>query len=116
MASAHEPTIRAAYAAFNARDIDAVLALLSNDVQWANGMEGGFVQGQDAVRDYWTGQWTQIDPHVEPVAIQDEPDGRVNVEVHQVVKDLQGAVLNDRTVHHIYTFSDGLVKRMEIAG
>jgi hypothetical protein len=38
------------------------------------------------------------------------------VEVHQVVKDMGGAVLNERTVHHLYTLSGGLIARMEIAG
>ncbi|MEH2002434.1 MAG: nuclear transport factor 2 family protein [Nostoc sp.] len=50
-----------AYAAFNARDIDSVLALMHSDVEWANGMEGGYVRGHQAVRDYWTRQWTLID-------------------------------------------------------
>ncbi len=115
MPSPHEPAIRAAYAAFNARDIDVVLAFLTPDVEWANGMEGGFVHGHDDVRQYWTQQWTQIDPHVEPVAVTDLPDGRVDVEVHQVVKDMAGAVINDRTVHHLYTVAADRFSKMEIA-
>ncbi len=31
------------YAAFNARDIDAVLAVMHPNVEWPNGMEGGSV-------------------------------------------------------------------------
>jgi ketosteroid isomerase-like protein len=46
------------YARFNARDIDGVLALLADDVVWANGMDGGHVHGREAVREYWTRQWT----------------------------------------------------------
>src|SRR5258705_9031085 len=42
------------YAAFNARDVDRVLAAMHPDVDWPNGMEGGYVHGRDAVRDYWT--------------------------------------------------------------
>ena len=58
-----------AYAAFNVRDIDAVLAVMHADVDWPNGMEGGRVHGHHGVRDYWTRQWGMIDPHVEPMRI-----------------------------------------------
>jgi hypothetical protein len=40
------------YRAFNARDIDAAVALLHPDVNWPNGMDGGRVRGRDAVRAY----------------------------------------------------------------
>ena len=43
---------------FNARDIDGVLTVLTDDVAWANGMDGGYVHGREAVRAYWTRQWT----------------------------------------------------------
>ena len=38
------------YDRFNKRDIDGVLAVLANDVAWANGMDGGHVHGCEAVR------------------------------------------------------------------
>ena len=55
------------YAAFNARDIESVLATLHPDVDWANGMDGGRVLGRADVRAYWTRQFEVIDPRVEPV-------------------------------------------------
>ena len=42
------------YDRFNARDIDGVLIALTDDVAWANGMDGGHVHGREAVREYWT--------------------------------------------------------------
>ena len=78
------------YRAFNARDIDAALALMHTDVDWPNGMEGGRVHGHQAVRDYWTRQWGLIDPHVEPIDFRTDEDGRTVVDVHQVVRDLAG--------------------------
>jgi putative intracellular protease/amidase len=103
-----------AYAAFNARDIDAALALLHADVAWPNGMEGGMVHGHDGVRAYWTRQWTIVNPHVEPLSIVQEAEGLYVAKVHQVVKDLQGAILTDRIVHHAYRFQNGKVTSMEI--
>jgi len=102
------------YAAFNRRDIDAILPKMHPEVEWPNGMEGGWVHGREGIRAYWTRQWGIVDPHVEPVSIEAAGDGRAIVNVHQVVKGLRGAVLMDRTMQHVYTISDGLITRMEI--
>ena len=109
-----EEAIARAYAAFNARDIDAVLDLMTDDVDWPNSMDNVRVFGKSAVRDYWTQQWTMIAPQVEPVTVQIESDGRVDVEVRQVVHDLAGSLLMDEIVHHVYTFVDGLIRKMDI--
>jgi hypothetical protein len=106
--------LRAAYAAFNARDIDAALALMTADVAWPRAFKGGFVRGPEEVRAYWTEQWSEINPHVEPVAFHREEDGRILVEVHQVVRDLAGAVLADERVGHRFTLECSLIQRMEV--
>jgi ketosteroid isomerase-like protein len=103
-----------AYAAFNARDIEAVLAAMHPDVDWPNGWEGGRVRGHDQVRDYWTRQWAAIDPTVEPVGFSTDREGRMVVSVHQVVRDLDGRVLSDGMVAHVYRIEDGLIRSMEI--
>jgi hypothetical protein len=102
------------YGAFNRRDVDAVLAWMRPDVDWPNGMEGGRVHGHEEVRAYWTRQWGLVDPNVEPVHIEDDEAGDTVVDVHQVVRDLEGKVLMDRMVRHVYSFRDGLIERMEI--
>ena len=106
--------IEGAYAAFNARDIDAALGAMHPDVEWPNGMEGGVVIGHAAVRAYWERQWDRIDPSVTPVSITPRPDGRLDVRVHQVVRSLLGETLLDQHVRHVYTVEDGRVRRMEI--
>ena len=106
--------LREAYREFNARRIDTVLERMQPDVVWPNSMEGGFVHGHEGVREYWTRQWTTLDPHVEPVEIHRQPDGRLAVEVHQVVHDRSGNLLLDTTVRHIYELRDGLIARMDI--
>ncbi len=106
--------LHAAYAAFNARDIDAALALMTPDVAWPKAFKGGFVRGPEEVRAYWTEQWSEIDPHVEPVSFYSEESGRILVDVHQVVRDLAGAVLVDEHVGHRFTFEHGLIQAMEV--
>jgi hypothetical protein len=106
--------LTAAYAAFNARDIDRALALMHPAVEWPNGMEGGHVHGHNAVRAYWTRQWRIIDPHVEPRGFHADERGRVVVDVQQVVRDLTGRVMADRMVRHVYTIDHGRITRMDI--
>lgn|SRR5262245_24107063 len=106
--------LRAAYRAFNARDIDAALLLMTPDVTWPRAFKGGFVRGLEKVRAYWSAQWSEIDPHVEPVAFHPEGGGRILVEVHQVVRDLAGSVLTDERVGHRFTMERGLIERMEV--
>lgn len=109
------------YADFNARHIDAVLATLAEDVEWANGMDGGYVHGREAVRDYWTRQWSMVSPHVEPVTFVPEGDGVIAVEVIQTVFDLDGKPLQgqehglkDKTVWHIFQLANGKIARFDI--
>ena len=108
--------LRHIYARFNARDMEAVLAAMREDVMWANGMEGGHVHGRDGVRDYWTRQWAMIDPRVEPAGFSIGPEGEVVVDVRQVVHDLEGKLLVDQMVVHIFRFEDGLIRRFDIGG
>jgi len=102
------------YAAFNRRDIDAVLTAMHPDVNWPNGMEGGRVYGHEAVRQYWQRQWKKINPVVEPKSFHTDPTGATVVEVHQVIRDLSGSLLSERMVQHAYNIENGLIRSMEI--
>jgi hypothetical protein len=102
------------YDRFNARDMETLLSAMQDEVIWANGMEGGHVHGREGVRSYWTRQWGMIDPRVEPVQFSKGPDGEVTVEVHQIVRDLDGNLLADKMVGHVFRLEKGLVKRFDI--
>jgi ketosteroid isomerase-like protein len=114
--------LQSMYECFNSRDIDGVLASLTDDVAWANGMDGGHEHGREAVRAYWTRQWSLVSPHVEPVGFIRAADGGIVVQVRQTVRDLQGRPLAgqthglaDKTVGHVFHFRDGKVVRFDIA-
>jgi hypothetical protein len=102
------------YRDFNARDIDAVLAHLGPDVDWPNAASGGRVIGHAAVRAYWEKQWAEIDPIVEPITIDMDDTGRAHVKVDQLVRSLDGKVLDHRHVEHVYQFEGPFVSRMDI--
>lgn len=114
-------TIKRIYHNFNERDIDGVLAVLSDDIAWANGMEGGHVHGPEGVRDYWTRQWAVVSPHVEPVSFEETADGAIAVAVIQSVFDLDGQPLQgqthgltDKTVTHIFHMQGNRIVRFDI--
>lgn len=106
--------LRTMYEAFNARDVDAVLCHLTVDVDWPNAWEGGRVHGHAGVRDYWARQWSAIDPVVTPIEFTARADDRVAVEVQQVARSLDGAILGEGRVLHVYAFRDALISRMDV--
>jgi hypothetical protein len=105
--------ITEAYSAFNRRDIDGALALMSENVSWPKASEGGRVVGKEEIRAYWTRQWKEFDPHVEPVEVIDREGSKTEVKVHQLVKTLTGEVISDTEVWHVYTIANGLIQRMD---
>jgi hypothetical protein len=106
--------IAQAYTAFNQRNIDGVLALMSDNVNWPKASEGGRAVGKEQIRAYWTRQWQEFDPHVEPTEVIDREGGKTDVRVRQLVKSLGGEVLSDSEVWHVYTIANGLIERMDI--
>ena len=108
--------IEQAYSAFKKRDIDGALALMTEDVSWPKASEGGKVVGKEEIRAYWTRQWGEFDPYVEPLAMTEEDGSKTRVRVHQLVKSLQGDVLSDSEVLHVFTVNNGLIAAMDLAG
>jgi hypothetical protein len=106
--------IAAVYAAFNQRNIDGALALMSESVSWPKASEGERVVGKEEIRAYWSRQWKEFDPHVEPIEVIDRAVGKIDVRVHQLVKNLGGDVLSDSEVWHSFTTADGLIERMDL--
>lgn len=106
--------IEQAYSAFNKRDIDGALALMAQDVSWPKASEGGKIVGKEEIRAYWARQWGEFDPHVEPLAMTVEAGGRIRVRVHQLVRSLQGNVLSDCHVFHVFTMRGGLIAAMDL--
>jgi len=101
------------YQDFNERNIESVIDNMAADVQWANGMEGGYVYGCEAVRAYWTKQFGLINSKVVPLHIEGDGDV-IRIKVHQVVHDLNGNLLADETVEHYFHLSDGSITRFDI--
>ena len=102
------------YDAFNKREFEKIFAMMQPDVKWANGMDGGFIYGRDAVREYWRKQFEVTQGQLEPLKFETDENNRSIVTVHLIVRDLQGNVLVARTVKQMFTIENGLISLFEI--
>ena len=102
------------YDAFNKREIETIISSMRPDVKWANGVEGGFVYGRDAVREYWTNQYKVIQVQLETLKFETDANNRDVVTVHQIIRDLPGNLLADATIQQIFTIEDGSIVLYEI--
>src|SRR5687768_14904781 len=55
------------YSAFNEQDVERALEVIHPDAVWANGMEGGLLNGHQSICEYWSRQWSYITWHVRPI-------------------------------------------------
>ncbi|MDP1737855.1 MAG: nuclear transport factor 2 family protein [Caulobacter sp.] len=109
----HQALLTRLYEAFNRKDVEAVVAALHPDVDWPNLLDGGYIHGREAVRDYWTRQFAIISPEAAPIEFHPLPDGRLAVKVHYVVRASGGGLWTDEVTTNIYSFKDGLILRMD---
>jgi hypothetical protein len=106
--------IEKAYLAFNAKDFDTVISTLHPQVDWPKAFEGGYVNGHNEVKKYWIRQGAEINASVEPLGVAKRENGTYEVTIHQKVNDLEGTVLFDGIIKHVYTIKDDLLARMDI--
>lgn len=110
--SKHRELIGRLYHAYNARDLEALSALVQEDVDWPDGDRR--LHGRAAVRDYWAKQWSRIHTHDEVVGVVDQTPRRTVVRISQVVRALDGAVVSSGAFEHTYEIRDGIVARMDL--
>lgn len=107
-----EAILERAYLLFNARDVNALLAMMTDDIEWPDVANGVVLRDKDAIRSYWEGQFAVADPQVQPTEFIPVEDDLVAV-VDQRVLDRRGEPITEPTVvFHRYSFRDELVRRM----
>jgi hypothetical protein len=109
-----EALLRRAYDAFNARDVEALLRDMADDVDWPDVAGGCRLHGHDEVRRYWEAQFATADPRVKPVGFEHPEPERTIVIVQQTLRDKEGNLLAEGTVRHEYRFRDGKVAGMNV--
>ncbi len=102
-----------AFATFNRRDVDGLLELLTDDVNWPNGDVR--LIGKPAVRQYWLHQFTETRTHDEPVRFIDLSPERIVVHIDQTVEDRHGRVLSRGAFRYSFDIRGGSISRLDIA-
>ena len=100
------------YRAYNARDLEALSALVRDDVDWPDGERR--LHGRAAVRAYWSRQWARVRTHDEVIGMTRPASDGCAVRIAQVVRDPDGAIVSRGVFEHSYAFRDGLVARMDL--
>jgi hypothetical protein len=109
----HNKYFQDLYRNFNERKIDLVISKMTDEIKWANGMDGGFVYGHKGVRDYWISQFAQVSSKVTPMEIEAE-NNVVKIKVHQVVHDINGKLLADEIVYHYFHLNHNKIAEFNI--
>ncbi|WP_051799941.1 nuclear transport factor 2 family protein [Catenuloplanes japonicus] len=104
--------VRRMYAAYNERDAERLLAMVTDDVDWPDGPRR--MHGKDALRDYWTRQWQRVHTHDEAGAIVALGGGRFQVHIEQTVRTPDGTPVSAGRFRHTLLLRDGLAARLDI--
>ena len=108
----HRELLLQAYAAYNRQDLEALVALVSDNVNWPD--DAARLHGKDEVRAYWTEQWARTRAHDEPVTFSQRNDGRIAVHISQVVRSPNGSVISRGHFLHLHRLEGGRIARMDI--
>lgn len=111
-----EQLARAAYEAFNARDLERLVPLLAVDVIWPNAIDGGELRGRYSVLIYGERLFSlvpssRLDP--EGVVETDEPTS-LDMRVRQTI-DLGAGPVSGPALHRFHFERDGgLISRLQV--
>ncbi len=107
-----EKLIEQVYAAYNQQNSAALLAFVSEDVDWPDGQAR--LHGKQELRTYWVRQWALTRTRDEVLAIATPISNRSIVRIGQVVRALNGAVISTGTFEHDYLIENSLITRLDI--
>jgi ketosteroid isomerase-like protein len=108
--------VRTALEAFNRRDFEAALDLMSDDVTWVPFLaktETPLLRGKDEIREAWARQFDVMDLEVEVERLTASDESRVVSETRMRGRGLGSELAVDAAFVQLVTFRDGLVSSVE---
>jgi len=105
-----------AYEALNARDVDGLLALLHEDVEWVNApdaVEPGIRRGHDGFRTAVESVWTTFGDFTYALGTVEEAGARVLVQANLRAAGRAGRTEVREQRHHVWTVRAGRIARFE---
>lgn len=106
--------VRSAYEMFNSQDIEAMLANMTDDVEWPDVRNGSEVRGKDTFRHYLNDVMAVTTPRVTLGDVFVVGDAVFAIGFHQAYGD-DGKLLGPpRVVTQSFRFRGGLIARIEL--
>ncbi len=102
------------YGALEGRDLEAVMAMTHPRVRFHDFLDGGEIDDLAAAQDFYRRMF-ELSPDLDPITIEDLPDGRVRVDMQSSVHSPSGHLWSDTRQEAIYTLADGLIVGIELS-
>lgn len=109
-----EHRIAELHAAVNARDIDAITACYDPAARFVDGLEGGMLDGLEAIRAYFIRLLDTIRVVVALIDLDREPDGRLRALLQVEARGPHGGLWEDQTVSVSYRLERGLIVAQDV--
>lgn len=109
-----EALLRRLHLALNAGDIDAVVACYAPSARFVDSLDGGEIDGLDAVRAHFTRLFEAVRIEISVLDHALEPDGRVKARMHVVTRGLGGGLWQDGEITVRYRLEQGLIAEQDV--
>jgi ketosteroid isomerase-like protein len=109
-----EALLRRLHLALNAADIDAVVACYAPTARFVDSLDGGEIDGLDAVRAHFTRLFESVRLEISVLDHTLEPDGRVKARMHVVTRGLGGGLWQDGEITVRYRLEHGLIAEQDV--
>lgn len=109
-AASSDVLMRRAFAAYNERDVDGLLALVSEDVLWHGDIET--LRGKKALRRYLEEQWTRTVTWDEVTSVEERPGGYVVVTLDQVVRSVDGSAVSSGRLKYGFVVDGAMIAEL----
>jgi len=109
-----EALLRRLCLALNARDLAAVVACYAPDARFADNLDGGEVEGLEAVRGHFIRLFEAVRLEISLMDHALTPDGRVKARMHVVTRGLGGGLWQDGEITVRYRLEHGLIAEQDV--
>lgn len=109
-----EDRIAELYAAINARDLDATVACYASHARFADGLEGGMLEGLEAIRAHFAHLFETIHVELAMIDLIRQADGRLRASLQVVTRGPGGGLWQDDVVTVWYRLERGLIVEQDV--
>jgi len=106
--------VRRLHVALNRRDLDAAMAQIHPQARFKDYLDGGELDGQAAVRDFYQRLFDTLAPNLDLIALKALPGGRIRADIQSSFRASGGQLWSDNRVVAIYQITDGLISSVEL--